>query len=314
MKRKIGVVMDAISSIDFKKDSTLAMLWEAQDRGYEIFYFEQKDLFVRDGKSFGNAATLNVFRDEKKYFELSSKNILSLSELDVILMRKDPPFDQQYIYTTYILECAEKEGVLILNRPAALRDANEKFFTINFPDCCPPTLITRDKKLFREFLNEQREIICKPLEGMGGRSVFHLTESDINASVIYETLTQSGTQYMMLQRFIPEIKLGDKRIILINGEPIPFALARIPASGELRGNLVAGAKGVSQPLTEKDKWICEQVAPVLREKGLYFVGLDVIGNYLTEINVTSPTGIRQLDEQCNINISKIFFDFAFIKK
>lgn len=304
----LGVVMDPIQSVHFKKDSTLAMLWEAERRGWIIHYFEQNDLFIRDGKAFGHSRLLNVFHDAKHWFEFGEKKCIALSELNVILMRKDPPFNLEYIYTTYILELAERAGVKVINKPQSLRDFNEKIVTTWFPQCCPPTLITRDMHLIRQFLEEHEDIICKPLEGMGGASVFRLQYPDMNASVVMEVLTQHGTRFMMAQQYIPQIAEGDKRIIMINGEPIPYALARIPAAGELRGNLAAGAKGVAKPLTERDRWICQQVGPILRERGLIFVGLDVIGDYLTEINVTSPTCIRELDEQCQLNISVAFFD------
>lgn len=308
MKTKLGVIMDPIADIHYKKDSTLAMLWEADRRGFEIFYFEQKDLFLRDGKAFGHATGLKVFQDEKNWFSLGRKSLIALDELNIILVRKDPPFNSEYIYMTYILEAAEEAGVLIVNKPQSLRDANEKVFTMWFPDCCPKTLVARDMQLFREFLKEHKDIIVKPLDAMGGSSVFRIKENDENTSVILELLTEKNTRYAMAQKYIPEIKLGDKRILLINGEAIPYALARIPAQGELRGNLAAGAKGVAQPLSKKDHWICEQIGPTLKEKGLIFVGIDVIGDYLTEINVTSPTGIRELDDQCHLNISEKLFD------
>lgn len=308
MSIKIGVVMDAIQNIHYKKDTTLAMLWEAKARGFTIYYFEQSDLFVRDGKAFGNARVLDVFKDSARWFKLDEYKRIELSELDVMLMRKDPPFNLEYIYTTYILELAEKTGVRVFNKPQSLRDINEKFYTSWFPELCPPTLVTRHIELLRAFLKEQKEIVCKPLDGMGGASIFRVQEADVNASVIFETLTQQEKSFMLAQRFIPEISKGDKRIILINGEPVPYALARMPAAGELRGNLAAGGKGVAQPLTEQDKAICKAVGPTLRDKGLLFVGLDVIGNYLTEINVTSPTCVRELNEQCEIDISKLLFD------
>lgn len=307
-KIKFGIVMDPIQTINYKKDSTLAMLWEAQARDWEIYYFEQKDVFIQNGKAFGNSRQLKVFHDDKKWFEFGKAERVVLSDLHVIFMRKDPPFDREYIYTTYILEQAERDGVLLVNKPQSLRDANEKLFTSWFPQCCPPTLVTRDMQLLREFYQEHKDIICKPLEGMGGYSVFRLTYPDLNASVVFEMLSESGKRYMMAQGYIPEIKDGDKRILLINGEPVSHALARIPAEGELRGNLAAGAHGVARPLTDRDRWICAQVGPVLREKGLYFVGLDVIGDYLTEINVTSPTCIREIDEQCGLNVAKMLMD------
>jgi glutathione synthase len=300
--------MDPIHSIHFHKDSTLAMLWEAKARGWTIHYFEQKDLFVRDGKAFGNSRLLTVFRDPEHWFSLGDYHLIELAELSVILMRKDPPFNLEYIYTTYILELAERAGVKVFNKPQSLRDANEKFFTTWFPELCPPTLVTRDIKLLRHFHQEQKDIICKPLAAMGGASVFHLTESDSNANVVFELLTQQENHFMMAQRFIPEISKGDKRILLIDGKPIPYALARIPAKGEHRGNLATGAKGMAQPLTQQDLKICNAIAPILREKGLLFVGLDVIGDCITEINITSPTGIRELDEQCHLNISSQLLD------
>ncbi|MHB1946886.1 MAG: glutathione synthase [Gammaproteobacteria bacterium] len=308
MTTQLGVLMDPIDAINYKKDSTLAMLWEAQHRDWTIHYFEQKDIFLENGVAFAKTKILKVFHDAKKWFEFGSEQRIPLSDLNVILMRKDPPYTLEYIYTTYLLEQAESAGVLIVNKPQSLRDANEKLFTTWFPQCCPPTLVTRSMSLLREFYAEHKDIICKPLEAMGGASVFRLQYPELNASVVFEVLTQHGSRFMMAQRFIPEIKDGDKRILMINGEPVPFGLARIPAPGELRGNLAAGASGVAKPLTERDRWICQQVGPKLKEKGLLFVGLDVIGDYLTEINVTSPTCIREIDEQCGLNISASLFD------
>ena len=308
MAVKLGVIMDPIAEIHYKKDSTLAMLWEAKKRGWDIFYIQQKDLFIQNGESFGNTKPLTLFQDEIKWYELGEEITLPLSELDVILMRKDPPFNLEYIYSTYILELAEKNGVLVVNKPQSLRDVNEKMFTAWFPQCCPDTLITREIKLLRNFLKTQEDIVCKPLDAMGGASIFRIKFPDENASVIFETITHNETQTVMAQRYIPEIKNGDKRILMINGEPIPYALARVPAPGELRGNLAAGGHGLIQPLTDHDQWICQQVGNTLREKGLFFVGLDVIGDFLTEINVTSPTCIRELDEQCQLNISEKLFD------
>jgi glutathione synthase len=308
MTIKLGIVMDPIHTIHYKKDSTLAMLWEAKARGWEIHYFEQSNLFVRDGKAMGDSRIVNVFQDAQHWAELSEYKRIALSELDIILMRKDPPFNLNYIYTTYILELAEQAGVKVINKPRSLRDVNEKFYTMWFAEYCPPTLITRDINLLRDFFQEQKDIVCKPLDAMGGTSVFRVKQSDMNASVIFETLTRRGKNFMLAQRFIPEIAQGDKRILLINGEPVTYALARIPAPGELRGNLAAGAKGVAQPLTKQDIALCKAIGPKLREQGLFFVGLDVIGNYLTEINITSPTCIRELDEQCDLNISRLLFD------
>lgn len=309
MTIKLGVVMDPISGINYKKDSTLAMLQEASERGWQLFYFEQDGLYLQDGIAFGTTFELKVFHDEKKWFALTNEQTIPLAALDVILMRKDPPFNLEYIYTTYILEHALHDGVFVVNRPQVLRDANEKFFTSWFPECCPPSLITRKISLLRDFLKQHKDIVCKPLASMGGASVFRLQANDVNSNVIFESLTHLGTEHITAQKFIPEIVKGDKRILLINGEPIPFALARIPNENDWRGNLAAGATGVAQPLTERDKFICNKVGPVLREKGIYFAGIDVIGDYLTEINVTSPTCIRELDAQCNLNISAILMDF-----
>jgi glutathione synthase len=309
MTIKLGVVMDDIRALNFKKDSTLAMLWEADKRGWEIYYFEQKDLFLKSGEAYGAGRRLSVFKDSQKWFSYADQKIQPLSDLNVILMRKDPPFDIEYIYTTYILEQAEKSGVFIVNKPQVLRDANEKIAATWFPDCTPATLVTRRIDFLREFFHEHKNIVCKPLDGMGGASIFHLREGDSNASVVFETLTCLETVYMMAQKFIPEITQGDKRILMINGEPVQSGLSRIPGTGQWRGNLAAGATGVMSPLTENDLRICKTVGPVLQEKGLYFVGLDVIGNYLTEVNVTSPTCIRELDEQGKLNIAGQLFDF-----
>jgi glutathione synthase len=308
MTIKLGVVMDSIATINYKKDSTLAMLWEAERRGWEIFYFQPQDLFFKQSEVFANGKILKVFANPEKWYDIIEERTIPLSQLNVILMREDPPFDLEYIYATYLLELAERKGVLVVNKPQSLRDANEKLFTAWFPECCPPTLVSRDINLLREFLQEQQDIVCKPLDAMGGTMIFRLRFPDENASVVFETLTQYGSKMTMAQRYIPEIKQGDKRILMIDGEPVPHALARVPLSGELRGNLAAGGKGVAQPLSERDRWICQQVGPVLREKGLYFVGLDVIGDYLTEINVTSPTCIRELDEQTGSTICVQFFD------
>jgi glutathione synthase len=305
---KLGVIMDPIASIHFEKDSTLAMLWEAERRHWAIDYFEIGDLFLHNGVAYGYAKSLKVFQDSKHWFELGPEKIIPLADLNVILMRKDPPFNLDYIYATQILDHAEKEGVLVVNKPQALRNANEKLFAAWFPQCCPETRVTKRIADLKQFLKEQVEIVCKPLHAMGGQSIFYLKYPDVNSTAVFETLTNSGTQFVMAQRFIPDIKEGDKRILLVEGEPIPYALARIPAEGEFRGNLAAGAKGVAQPLTERDRWICQQVCSTLHEQGLYFVGLDVIGDYLTEVNVTSPTCIRELDAQCGLNISAILLD------
>ena len=309
MSLKIGVVMDPIGSINYKKDSTLAMLLEAQSRDWELFYMEQDDLYIDHDVARAKMKPLKVFADANNWYQLEEATDLPLDALDAILMRKDPPFDMNYIYSTYILEKAEDKGTIIINKAQSLRDANEKLFTNNFAQCMPPTLVSSQAEHIQKFYKEHKDIILKPLDGMGGASVFRIKEGDSNLSVIIETLTEHGTKLTMAQRFIPEITQGDKRILLINGEAVPYALARIPAKGETRANLAAGGEGIGVELTDRDRWICEQVAPLLKAKGLIFVGIDVIGDYLTEVNVTSPTCIRELDKQYNLNISAILMDW-----
>ncbi len=300
--------MDPIGSINYKKDSSLAMLWAAQDRGWSLFYMEPEDLFQRDGSSFAHMYPLKVFKDSDSWYQLGESEVQPLHQLDVILMRQDPPFDLNFLYATHILEQAEREGTLVVNRASSIRDCNEKLFATEFPECTAPVLVTRNGDLIREFITEQGEVILKPLDGMGGASIFKVSASDTNTSVIIETLTQHGAQITMAQKFIPEIEAGDKRILLIDGKPVPYALARIPARGELRGNLAAGGRGEGLPLSERDYWICEQVGPELKRRGLLFVGIDVIGDYLTEINVTSPPCIRELDAQFGLDIAGNLMD------
>ncbi|RKZ97643.1 MAG: glutathione synthase [Gammaproteobacteria bacterium] len=303
MSRHIGIVMDPISEINIKKDSSFAMLLAAQAKGWSLFYMEQQDLFLHQGFVSASMKPLKVMDNSDNWYQLGNTQTMPLADLDVILMRKDPPFDMEYIYSTYLLEQAQAAGVLVVNNPQSLRDANEKLYTAWFPQCCPPTLVTRKTELIRDFQQQHNDIILKPLDGMGGASIFRVKPDDPNTSVIIETLTEHGRKSVMVQQFIPEIADGDKRILMINGEPVPYALARIPAQGETRGNLAAGGRAEGRDLTEHDRWICQQVGPTLREKGLLFVGLDVIGNYLTEINVTSPTCIRELDQQFNLDIA-----------
>ena len=303
MSRHIGIVMDPISQINIKKDSSFAMLLAAQAKGWSIFYMEQQDLFLHQGIVSASMKSLKVLDNTDNWYQLGNTQSIPLADLDVILMRKDPPFDMEYIYSTYLLEQAQAAGVLVVNNPQSLRDANEKLYTAWFPQCCPPTLVTRKAELIRDFQQQHNDIILKPLDGMGGASIFRVKDDDPNTSVIIETLTEHGQKSVMAQQFIPEIANGDKRILMINGEPVPYALARIPAPGETRGNLAAGGRAEGRALTDHDYWICQQVGPTLLEKGLLFVGLDVIGNYLTEINVTSPTCIRELDQQFNLDIA-----------
>jgi len=305
---RVGVVMDPIESITPKKDSSLAMLLEATRRGAEIHYLQQADLKLLAGDALGNSRILNVRDDLLDWFTLGSEQEIRLGELDVILMRKDPPFDMEYIYSTYILERAEHAGALIVNCPQSLRDMNEKAYIAWFAECAPVTMVTRSMSEMKAFLLEHERIVVKPLEGMGGKSIFVVVAGDNNANVIFETLTDNGNRYAMAQVFIPEISEGDKRILLIDGDAIPYALARIPSADDFRGNLVMGAVGKGLELSERDRWICAQVGPVLRERGVIFAGIDVIGDYLTEINVTSPTGIRELDSAFDLNIAGTLFD------
>jgi glutathione synthase len=304
--RRLGVVMDPIGAINYAKDSTLAMLLAAQARGIALAYLEQRDLSLRDGVAFGHMRALTVKADPRDWFTLGEAVVEPLSALDCILMRKDPPFEIEYVYTTYILERAEGAGVLVVNRPQGLRDMNEKVYTAWFPQCCAPTLITRDMAAMAAFLREHGKIVAKPLHGMGGRSIFVLSQGDLNAQVVFETLTDYGQRFAIVQRYIPDIAhSGDARVLLIDGEPVPYALARIPAAEDHRGNLAAGARGVGRPLNERDRYLAGEIGPVLAAKGMLFVGLDVIGGFVTEINVTSPTGIRELDKQFGIDIGAL---------
>ena len=302
MQKYLGVVMDSIESLNYQKDTTLALLLAAQERGYLLFYMQQKDLFIDNNGPQGKMTPLTVFQDPDKWYALGETSTKPLSDLNVILMRKDPPFDSEFIYSTYILEAAERRGTLIVNKPQSLRDCNEKVFATEFPQCTPPLLVSRDEVLLKQFLEEHDEVVYKPLDGMGGTSIFRVKKGDQNLNVIIETLTNFGQNTIMAQKYLPEILVGDKRILVIDGEVVPFSLARIPSAGEFRGNLAAGGRGVVQPLSKRDLWIAQQVAPTLIEKGLIFVGLDVIGDYLTEINVTSPTCVREIDKAENTAI------------
>lgn len=308
MSLRLGVVMDPIAAIKPYKDTTFAMLLEAERRGYQVRYLELADLVLDSGTAVGHSRPLEVRDAAADWFRLGQGEDHPLAELDVILMRKDPPADAEYLYATHILEAAERAGALVLNSPRGLRDAQEKLTAVLFPECCPPTLVTREPRRAREFVAEHGRAVLKPLYGMGGESIFVAAAGDPNLSVILETLSARGSCYFMAQRYLPEIRDGDKRILLIDGEPVPYALARIPAAGETRGNIAAGGRGQGVELSDRDRWICAQVAPALAERGLVFAGLDVIGDYLTEVNVTSPTCVRELDTQYGINISATFFD------
>jgi len=305
--KRLGVVMDPIGAINYAKDSTLAMLLAAQARGFALAYLEQQDLLMRDGVTFGRMRALTVRADPADWFTLGEARLEPLSALDALLMRKDPPFDTEYIYTTYLLERAEGAGLLVVNRPQGLRDMNEKVYTAWFPECCTATLITRDMADMAAFLREHGKIVVKPLHGMGGRSIFVLEARDHNARVVFETLTDYGTRFAIAQRYLPQIAVsGDSRVLLIDGQPVPYALARIPSPEDHRGNLAAGAKGVGRPLNDRDRWLAAQIGPKLAAKGMLFVGLDVIGGFVTEINVTSPTGIRELEKQFPVKIADEF--------
>ncbi|KGJ91877.1 glutathione synthase [Colwellia psychrerythraea] len=305
---KLGIVMDPISQVKVAKDSSMAMMLEAQQRGYELYYMEMKDLYLEQGQCRATMHRVKVFDDSEHWYELSEPQDIAVSDLDAVLMRKDPPFDTEFIYATYMLERAEVAGTLIVNKPQSLRDCNEKLFTAWFSDFTPKTLVTRSSDKIREFHQKEKDVIIKPLDGMGGASIFRIKQNDANVGVIIETLTNHGEQYAMVQEFMPEIADGDKRILIVNGETMPYCLARIPAKGETRGNLAAGGRGVARPLSVSDKAIADAIAPELKKRGLYFVGLDVIGDKITEINVTSPTCIREIEAAYPINISGKLMD------
>ena len=308
MPRRVAVLMDPIQKIKTYKDSTFAMMLEAQRRGHEVHVLEQGDLGMRDGRAWMRTRQTRVIDDPQHWFEQEAAEVHPAEHYDWVLMRKDPPFDAEYLYDTQILDRAAAAGVHVVNRPASLRDANEKLFTAWFPQCCPPTLVARKPEDLKAFVAEYGACVVKVLDSMGGTSIFRVQPGDPNLNVIFETVTLEGRQAALIQRYIPEIVHGDKRILMIDGEPVPYALARIPKDGEFRGNLARGGSGRGQPLSERDRWICSQVGPELRRRGLLFVGLDVIGDYLTEVNVTSPTCIRELDAQFGINIAGMLFD------
>lgn len=305
---KLGIVMDPISDINIKKDSSFAMLMAAQSRGYQLFYMEMNDLAMVNGQAMATMRALTVKEDPQDFYQLEEAIDTPLADLDVILMRKDPPFDTEFIYATYMLERAEEQGVLIVNKPQSLRDANEKLFTAWFSEFTPETVVTRDEQRIRAFHKEKGDIILKPLDGMGGSSIFRVKKDDPNLGVIIETLTNEGQQYAMVQAFIPDITAGDKRILVVDGEPVPYSLARIPQKGETRGNLAAGGRGVAQPLSESDWHIARTIGPELKKRGLIFVGLDVIGDKLTEINVTSPTCIKEIEAAFDVDITGMLMD------
>ncbi|MEP7043290.1 MAG: glutathione synthase [Dokdonella sp.] len=308
MTRTLAVLMDPIARIQPKKDTTLAMLLEAARRGYRLLYMTQGDLALREGKPWARLAPLAVRDDPHDWFTLGEATWRDFAGIDFVFARKDPPVDAQFIYDTMVLELAEREGVAVVNKPQALRDCNEKLFALHFPQCCAPTVVARTASEIKRFVAEHGEVVLKPLDGMGGRSIFRSHHHDPNLNVILETLTENGRQFAIAQKFIPEITAGDKRVLLIDGEPVDYALARIPQGDEFRGNLAAGGRGVGVPLSERDRWIAAQVGPELVRRGLRFVGLDVIGDWLTEVNVTSPTCVRELDAAFGLNIAGTLFD------
>ena len=313
MALSVAVLMDPIGAIKIAKDTTFAMLLEAQRRGHALLYMEHGDLAVRDGRAWARLRPLSVKDDPAGWFSLGEARWQELAEVDVVLLRKDPPVDSQFIYDTMVLSLAQRAGVTVVNDPQALRDCNEKMYALDFGQCMAPTLLSRDKADLRRFVAEHGEVVLKPLDGMGGRGIFRVRAGDSNLNSMLETLLSGGllsgqAQFVMAQKFIPQISAGDKRILVVDGEAVPYALARIPQGDEFRGNLAAGGRGEGVPLTERDRWIVAQVAPELRKRGLWFVGLDVIGDYLTEINVTSPTCARELDKQFGLNICGQLFD------
>jgi len=300
--------MDPIESITPYKDSSLAMMLAAQNKGWHLHYIQQSGLYLQGNEVKADYRPLKVFDNDEKWFAAGALETMDAANLDVILMRIDPPFDMEYIYTTYLLEIAEQKGSLIVNKPASLRDANEKLFATRFPQCCTDVLVSRDPQKLRDFATKFKDVILKPLDGMGGQSIFRVSPGDANLSVILETMVNFGQHTVMAQKFIPEITAGDKRILVVNGQAIPYTLARIPAKGETRGNIAAGGTGKAMPITEREQWIADQVGPSLKKMGILFAGLDVIGDFLTEINITSPTCIREIDKQFNLDIAGQLMD------
>jgi len=308
MTIKLGVIMDPIEGIKVSKDSTFSMLLEAQKRGYEIHYLQASDLFLKDGIVIANTAQICVQDQPSNWFEAKDSKQIEMSHLDAVLMRKDPPFNMEYIYTTYLLDRVQELGTLIINHPTSLRNANEKLFATQFKDCIVPYVVTKQQTILNEFIDEYKKIVVKPLDGMAGDSVFQIEHDDENRNVILETITQLEQRTVMAQKHITEYADGDKRVLLINGDPVPYALLRVPSKGELRANLAKGGTGKGIELNARDYYICDQIKPVLQAMQLSFVGIDIIGEYLTEINVTSPTGIRELDKMYNLNISATLFN------
>ena len=308
LARDVVVVMDPIGSIKIAKDTTFAMLLEAQQRHYRLFYVSPGGLGMQDGQAVATVAPLVVRDDPTDWYELGTWSQRALGPDALVLMRKDPPVDADFLHDTLVLDAARRAGAMVVNDPRGLRDHNEKLAALEFPQCCPPTVVSRQRDVVRAFAAEHGQVVLKPLDGMGGRSIFRSHHGDPNLNVILETLTGGGVHFVMAQRYLPEIREGDKRILLVDGVPVDYCLARIPQGDEFRGNLAAGGRGEGRPLTERDRWIAAQVGPVMVQRGMRFVGLDVIGDYLTEVNVTSPTCARELDKQFGLNIAGMLFD------
>ncbi|AKS19518.1 glutathione synthase [Xanthomonas campestris pv. campestris] len=308
MSLDVVVVMDPIASIKIAKDTTFAMLLEAQRRGHRLHYVRPGGLSLHEGRAVAQVAPLSVREDKASWFTLGAFTELVFGPGQVVLMRKDPPVDAEFIYDTQVLSVAQRAGAQVVNDPQGLRDYNEKLAALLFPQCCPPTLVSRDAAALKAFVLAHGQAVLKPLDGMGGRSIFRSGTGDPNLNVILETLTDGGRKLTLAQRFIPDITAGDKRILLVDGEPVDYCLARIPQGDEFRGNLAAGGRGEGRPLSERDRWIAAQVGPEMKRRGMRFVGLDVIGDYLTEVNVTSPTCVRELDAQFGLNIAGLLFD------
>ena len=308
MHYTVGVIMDPIAAIKPHKDTSFAMMLEAQRRGATVLYFELKDLYLDNGKPMGRGKRVTVIDRAEDFYAIEDEQTLCLGDVDVLLMRKDPPFDGEFLYATQILSLAQDAGALVVNNPQALRDYNEKLFTSYFPEHIPHRLVTNNPTLVREFHATHKDIICKPLDGMGGASIFRVKPDGNNLGVIIETLTQLGQRYMMVQEYLPEIKDGDKRVLIVDGEVIPYCLARLPTKGETRGNLAAGGTGRPQPISASDRALANAISPTLKANNIMFVGLDVIGNKITEINITSPTCVREIEGHYNINIMAMLFD------
>lgn len=309
MSLKFLIVMDEIVSVNYEKDTTLAMMWAIEARGHRLAYCNIHDLWLNQGELYVDSHPLQAFKNPEKFYELGEKSTQKATEFDVILMRKDPPFDMNFIYATYLLERAQQQGVLVVNNPASIRDCNEKLFATQFSQYMSTTIVTAKQSHIREFINTHKDVIVKPLDGMGGMGVFRLTNDSPNIGSTLEMLTQMGTLPIMAQKYLPEIVEGDKRVLIVGGQVVPYCLARIPQNGETRGNLAAGGRGVAMPLSDAEREVANKVAPILLEKGLYFVGLDLIGAKITEINVTSPTCVREIDAQCGTHIAEDFVLF-----